>query len=246
MSTQEPTVLATDAAEYVLPAPPRTTGEVVVVAPNRDQTDVWRRGSDVARALGERFLVLVENQQIFAAELRERLQELDLAAAEGSRAQWKGAVRDLLAVLDWSDAGHGDLLQEARWAASGSEPIDLAELCQAVAAKVQTPEQAIHVSGFAASPWWGSAPALAAAVRQGLELVAERTQGSGARLLEIEETSAAHTVRIASSGEPSDAVDAASVARFRRAAAAIGAVVTPDTFGPGGAGLVLELRKPVS
>ena len=241
MTTEPPSVLDQGTAEYVLPAPPRATGEVVVVAPRADQNSVWRRGSDVARTLGDRFLALVETQQIFAAELRERLLGLDQSIAEAPRAQWKGAVRDLLGVLDWGDAVHADLLQEARLAATGAEPIAVEDLCQEVAAHVQTATQPVFVRGQTSRAWWGAAPALAELVRQALGLVGERTSGIGARSVEISEAQGCVAIAISGVGEPADAVEADSVARFRRAVEQIGAVVRPDGMGPGGAGLRLEL-----
>ena len=242
MTTDQPSLLDPSTLEYVLPAPPRTAGEVVVVAPRRDQTSPWRRGSDVARQLGDRFLAMAEGQQLFAAELRERLQTLDLAVADASRAQLKGSIRDVLAVLEWSEAVHADLVRESRLAANGAEPIDLADLCTEVAAQVRTAEQPIYVSGTAPL-WWGPAPAVAAMVKQALQVVAERCQGIGARSLEISETGGGVRLWVTGTGEPGDAMDGDSIARFRRAVEQVGAAVQPDALGPGGVGMVLTLSR---
>lgn len=241
MTTDPSGVLDPNTADYVLPAPPRGAGEVVVVAPRREAGRAWRRGSDVARSLGDRFLVMAESHQIFARELRERLNELDQSIADGSRAQWKGATRDLLAVLDWADAVQADMVHEARLAAGGAEPIEVADLCAEVAAQVQTPDQPVFVTGHATSPWWGSAPALADLVEQALALVGERTQGVGARSIEVRSEEGSVHLAIAGMAEPGDGVDCDSIARFRGAVARVGAVVRPDALGPGGTGLVVEL-----
>jgi hypothetical protein len=242
MTSDPDIVLDPVATEYVLPPPPKHGGgDVVVVAPRADLARAWRRGSEVARALGDRFVAQVESQQLFGAELRERLLALDAAAADATRAQWKGAVREVLAVLDWSDAVQQDLLREARLAASGAEPIDVADLCQEVGAQVQTAELPVFVRGQAHSPWWGSATALAEVVRQALGAVAERAHGTGARTIEVGETGGRIHVCIAADGEPTDGVEAATVARFRRAVEQIGAAVRPGALGPGGTGLLLEL-----
>lgn len=241
MTSDPDIVLDPVATEYVLPPPPRASGDVVVVAPRTDLARTWRRGSEVARALGDRFLLQLESQQVFAAELRERLRALDGAIADATRAQLKGAVREVFAVLDWSDAVHADLLCEARLAAAGAEPIEVADLCQEVGAHAQATGQPVFVSGRANAPWWGSAVALADVVRHALGAVAERTQGSGARTIEVGETAGCIRICITGAGEPADAVDAATITRFRRAVEELGAAVRPDALGPGSAGLVIEL-----
>ncbi len=246
MATNQPTVgVGTpSSAEYVLPQPPRAAGEVVVVAPRGDLAAALRRGSDTARALGERLLPNAESQALLAVELRERLAALDAMIAEASRAQLKGALGDVLAVLEWNDAAHADLLHQLRLASAGAQPIELVDLCEDVAAAQQTPDQPVFVRGQAARPYWGSAPLLADAITAALALVAERTLGQGARSIEIGGADGVLRLGIASAGEPGDGVDPASVARFRHAVERVGAAVKADALGPGSAGLVLELPYP--
>lgn len=246
MSTDRPAILPSEAVEYVLPAPPRAAGEVVVVAPRPDPTSGLRRGGEVARALGERFLAFAESQQGFLAELRERLVALDGSIAEASRAQWKGGVHDVLAVLDWCDAVQGDLLRESGLAAAGAQPIDVVALCEEVAAQVATDEQPVFVNGSCANGWWGSAVALADLIRRGLGLLTERTQGVGARCVEVSASDGVVTLLLRSAGEPGDGVDAESIRRFRQAATELGASVRPDGMGPGGASMVIEIGSPAS
>ena len=153
-------------------------------------------------------------------------------------------MRDALSVLDWCDAVQADLLRESRLAAAGAQPVGVVSLCEQVASHVATAEQPVIVTGWCANPWWGSAVALAELVRCGLGLLAERTQGVGARSVEVSATDGVLQLVLTSLGEPGDGVDAASVRRFRQAVADVGATVRPDGMGPGGASMVIEV--PVS
>jgi hypothetical protein len=241
MSTDRPAILPSEAAEYVLPAPPRAAGEVVVVAPRPDLASSLRRSGEVARTLGERFVSLAEGQQSFLAELRDRLVALDGSVAEASRAQWKGAVDDALSVLDWCDEVQADLLQQSRLAAGGAQPIGVVSLCEEVAGQVATDGQPVLVTGCCANPWWGSAAALAELVRCGLLLLAERAQGIGARCIDVSAAEGAVRLVLKSTAEPGDGIDGDSIRRFRQAVAAVGASVRPDGMGPGGASMVIEV-----
>ena len=237
MTTKPASPIAPPAPSYVLPAPKRATP--VIVVPPRVAT-AGDRGSDVARALGERFLAFAECQQQFLAELRTRLEALDVAITDASRAQLKGALREVTAVLDWCDSVQVDLQTESRRAAAGQEPSDLAALCREVAASLAGGGE-IDVVGQGTSHWWGDAAALRDAIRHALTLVAERTSGIGGRRLEVGSTDGAPWVRIWSSGEPGDSLEVDSVRRFRLAVGRLGIRVVPDALGPGGAGLVLLL-----
>lgn len=235
-------------ANYVLPAKPplvapRPAGELVVVSPQRDLDAAFRRGGEVAKAVGERFLAAAENHRVFLDELRGRLQALDGAIAEATRAQIKGALQGVLDVLGWCDAAEGDVMANARLAATGAEPIDVAALCEEIAQQNATPDRPIYVRGTTSAAWWGSAAALAETVRHALALVAERTQSAGARSLEVRETPAGVQIECAAAGEPGDGVETATVTRFRRAIAAIGAAVSPAPQGIGSAALVIALPK---
>jgi hypothetical protein len=237
----KPSVGTLPTSAYVLPQPPRATGEVLVVAPGRELAPALRAGSDAARSLGERLLPLVESQEQLAAELRERLVALDAMVAEAPRAQWKGVLLEALAVLDWSDAAQVDLLRQVRLASAGEQPLDVLALCTDVAAAVQTTAQPVFVRGGCSRPWWGSAPLLAELVTNALGLVAERTLGNGARSVEIDDGEHGLRLTIASAGEPVESVDAQSIARFRRAAERLCAVVRPGPLGAGANGMVIEL-----
>jgi hypothetical protein len=251
MLTRESTANAVPAPDYVLPAAapiaaPRQAGhagEFVVVSPQRDLDAAFRRGGEVAKALGQRFLAAAENHRVFAEELRARLSALDAGIADASRAQIKGALHAVLDVLGWCEAAEGDVMAEARMAAAGAEPIDVAALCDEVAQQAATPDRPIYVRGGTTAAWWGDAARLAEAVRQGLAIVAERTQSTSARSLEVREDAGGIRIECVAAGEPGDGVEAATVARFRRAVAAIQATVEPTRQGVGAAGFVLVLPK---
>lgn len=237
---------AIETPNYVLPSKAplpaaRHAGEFVVVSPQRDLDAAFRRGGDVAKALGERFLAAAENHRVFLDELRQRLLALDAAVADATRAQIKGALHGVLDVLGWCDAAESDVVANARLAAVGAEPIDVAALCGDIAQQAATPDRPIYVRGGTSAAWWGPAAGLADAVRQALALVAERTQSSGARSLEVRETPAGVQIECLAAGEPGDGVEPASIARFRRAVGAIGASVQPTAQGAGAAGFVLVL-----
>jgi hypothetical protein len=229
--------------DFVLPAAPRVVGEIVVLPPARLPFSELRRGGEVARALGDCFLTHAECMQQFLAEIRTRLVSLDGALAEDSRAQLRGALHDVLGVLDWCDAVQSDLQLDCGRASTGAEPIDVLDLCRSVAASFG-PAALVQVSGQLPTAWWGQARALAKAVELGLALIAERTGGSGCRFVQVHAEATHPLIRIASSGDPREEVDPDAVRRFRQAVEHVGARVLPDALGPGGSGLVIEL--PVS
>jgi hypothetical protein len=246
MATNQTLGPSPSTAEYVLPQPPRPAGEVVVVARRRDLQPALRRGSEVARALGERLLPTVESQQLFAGEVRERLGALDAMVPEASRAQLKGAIADVLAVLEWADAAQHELLRDTQLAASGAHPFDVAEACNDVANALQSPEQPVAVLGDAVRPYWGVGMHFAELIASALALVAERTLANGARSIEIESADGLLRLRVRTAGEPTDTVDPETIARFVRAAQQVHAAVKPDELGPGSTGLVLELAHPLA
>ncbi|MBL9077640.1 MAG: hypothetical protein JNL08_09060 [Planctomycetes bacterium] len=238
MSTRSADAAAPPTTAYVLPGRKRPAGDVIVVPPGPGHA--LEHGARVARTLGGRFLAFAECQQQFLGELRSRLEELDGAIAEDSRARLKGALHGALDVLEWCEAVQVDFAAESGWAAAGCEPLDLAEVCREVAAEPSSHVGEVRVTGHSARPWWGNAMQLAAAIRQGLQVVGERLGGNGFRAVEIGDAEAGPWIRIAGYGEPGD-VEAGTVQGFRHAAAAVAARVTPDALGPGAAALVLHL-----
>jgi hypothetical protein len=241
MSHPNPTVQAESTSDYVLPSPPRGTGEIVVVAPPSDGTSSLSRGAEVARRLGARFAALGESQQLFLGELRERIVAIDGVVAEASRAQLKGALGELLAVLDWCDAVQVDTLQDAARAADGEEPIELAAFAEEHVVPRLCLDRPVLVTGRTTLPVWGRASQFADLIRHGVELLAERAAGSGAIGIEIDDAAGAPRIRFSALGEPADTLDAAVVRRFRATVDALGATVLPGEHGVGGTECVVEL-----
>jgi hypothetical protein len=240
MSHDPSLILPTVSAEYVLPTPPRHAGDVLIV-PMRQEADArLQRGGEVARSLGEHFSLLAETQQLALSELRDRLAWLDGAVADASRAQLKGAIQEVRAVLDWCDAMQAELVADCQRAARGWERIDSSAMAQAVAAAARSPECEVLALGSAPS-WWGDGSLLARLLQEALGLVLERTQGNGVRVIEVSESDGAPCFNIYSRGEPSDSVDPRSVQRFRGLVARLGAHVAAGSLGVGGAGMRIRL-----
>lgn len=241
MSHPNPTVQAETTTDYVLPAPPRGTGEIVVVSPPGDSASSLSRGAEVARRLGARFAAFGESQQLFLGELRERIVAIDGVVAEASRAQLKGALGELLAVIDWCDAVQVDTLQDARRAADGEEPIDLAAFTEEHVVPRLGLDRPVLVTGRTSLPVWGRAGQFADLIRHGVELLAERAAGVGAIGIDIDDSTGAPRIRFSALGEPVDTIDAAVVRRFRATVDALGAAVLPGEHGVGGTECVVEL-----
>jgi len=243
MTNQSNEAIASPATDYVLPMPVRAAGEVVVLTPQRDGAGALRRGGEVARAIGERMLAFAENQQLLTTELRDRLQALDVEIADASRAQLRGAVHDVIAVLDWCDAAQTEMVRESRLAASGRELIDLPDLCECIAEEVRAQGLQVSVTGRSGRALWGEALALVELIRQAVAIVAERAAGA-AIAIAVGCVDAGIEVSVGSAGEPGDGVEPATVRRFRAAVEGVGATVLPGALGPGGASLRLVLPTP--
>ncbi|MCB9876451.1 MAG: hypothetical protein H6835_02525 [Planctomycetes bacterium] len=237
--------LAIDSVDgnYVLPQPPRGHGEVIVVSGAEGRRAGLLRGQQVAMAFGQRMVQQSEGMQVLLEQVRERLDGLDSTIAEASRAQLKGAVRELGSMLEWCAAAQRELFEEGSRACEGCEPVDVVSLCREVAASHDDPSAPTSVHAEGSVTWWGRAIELHDLLDLAMVLVAERTRGSGARHLDVACTTDGVRVKVHGFGEPSDTVEAVDVARFRRAADELGVSVSPGVFGAGGAGMVLHLPR---
>lgn len=239
MTNYQNLVPAPSNGSYVLPARPRGQSLLVTKPVNADSPALT--AGAVARGLGQRFATQAQSLELLLTEVRERLANLDALIVEGSRAQLKGAVREVVNVVDWCDALQADFAGETDKAAQGLEPIDLVDLCRQQATSLQGPDDPITVAVKNHVIYWGDQAKLAKLIRNGLMLVAERTGGLGLRCVEVAAMQGASTVRIFSRGEPQGDLDPDVVDLFRRAVEKVGATVLPDELGPGGAGFVLRL-----
>ena len=102
-------VAAASTEPYVLPAPPRPVGALIIGEPGASERLSQAREAAVGRAIGERFVALLDCQQRFFGELRATLLEMDDAVADESRARMKNQIRVLGEILDWCEAVHVDL-----------------------------------------------------------------------------------------------------------------------------------------
>lgn len=225
--------------DYVLPAPPRSL-RVPLTPPRAGATaGAAERGGGVAAAIGGRLLVQVESLAGLLTEVQDKLQRLDAAIAEDSRAQLKGGVRQVGEVVEWCAALQQSLAVEAARAAAGEEPVDLSALCQQVVAAGEAAEP-IHVIATRPVVCWAQRAPMRRLLEAALALVAARTGGRGLRCLEIDWRDDVPVLRVRSQGEPGGELAPEVVATFRDAVERAGAQVVPDEHGPGGAGLVLR------
>jgi|GEM_PF-2795986 len=229
-----------EGAGYVLPAPPRSQ-RAELTATRGGEPAGSADGGGVAAAIGERLQLQVQSLDGLLSEIRDRLQLLDAAIAEDSRAQLKGAVREICEVVGWCEAAQQGMRAETARAASGQEPLDLLALCQQVVA-ARDAEEPIHVIAHRPVTCWGERAPTRLLIERALALVAARTGGRGLRCLEIDWQEHAPTLRVRSQGEPGGELPPETVAAFRAAAARAGARVAPDEHGPGGAGLLLRFE----
>lgn len=246
MSKTSSTTLASpnpaQAADYVLPKPARAA-EVVVVHPNQGPGAGYRRGGQVARTFGDHFGLLAQTQSMFLAEVRERLQALDASIAEASKAQLKGAVRELLGIVDWCDTLQADLIADSSCAADGNEPVDLEALAEEIAVAERAAGREVRVRGSVPVRWWGDCALCADLLRAAIGLVAERTNGQGSLLVELSEAAGLPCLRVTGTADPHDGIEPATISRFRTLVELVGATVRPDALGPGGVGLEILLAS---
>ncbi|HEB52579.1 MAG TPA: hypothetical protein ENI87_04905 [bacterium] len=238
MSHEKHQVLETPIDNYVLPSPPRGQAELLVADGASTAVGVASTAA-VARAFGERLEVKAQCMGGFLTELRDRLERLDAAIAEDSRAQLKGAVRELGHVVDWCDAVRAELADEGAMARSGREPIDLGQFCEQLATRLQATTEPISVRTVGTVTVWCERGALAHLLERALAVVWARTGGVGLRCLGVAAPDGTPQLRVWSRGEPTGDVDAELVDALRNVATKVGARILPDELGPGGAGLLL-------
>jgi hypothetical protein len=238
MTTNRNPVLDSVDGSYVLPAPPR--GLDLLVVRGGERSSLLGTGA-VASALGHRFQTQAQSLDLLLTEIRAQLECLDGAIAEDSRAQLKGAVRDVVRVVDWCDELCLELDDESAKAAEGLQPIDLVALCEQQANALQGPADPITVLPSKHVVYWGDRNKMTYVIQKALELVGARTGGQGLRCIEIDSEGGFPSIRVCSHGEPTKEIDPEVVDAFREAVDYVAATVVPDELGPGGAGLLLRL-----
>ena len=238
MTTNRNLVLNPVDGSYVLPAPPR--GFDLLVMDGGESSPLLGAGA-IASALGQRFQSQAQSLDLLLTEMRGQLERLDGVIAEASPAQLKGAVRDVVRVVDWCDALRLDLADESAKAVDGLQPIDLLALCEQQANALQGLVDPITVLPSQQVVYWGDRNRLTILIEKALELVWARTGGQGLRCIEIGSEAGVPSIRVCSHGEPTKAIDRDVVDAFREAVDYVAATVAPDELGPGGAGIMLRL-----
>ena len=226
---------------YVLPAPPRGSRDQLITTP-LEPAPVPGLSESVAQAIGARLQLRAESMQQLLAELRERLARLESGVEEDTRAQLQGAARGLSEVVGWCDAVQEDLAAEVGRARSGQAPLDLAALCEQVAAAAG-PGRSIAVEAAGPAWIWGHRSRIRQLVDLALEVVWMRAGERGLRSVSVRGDDDELVVRIRSAAEPRGAVDPDLVDDFRRAADRCDVSVAPDGLGLGVAGLVLRFDR---
>jgi len=237
MTTDQKHVPVSETESYVLPKPPRgARSQLVVEAAPPAPVAVG-----AARGVGARLRVHAESLEVLFGELRAKLDGLDTKIAEDSRAQLKGAVRDVGDVLGWCEEVQKVLVSESARAERGEEPIDLSELCEQVAANRQEPSAPISVITRQPAICWGERSRIAHLLQKALDLVFARTEQRGLRRMEVSWREGAACVGVRSQGEPVEGVDPELVDAFRCAADGADVHVVPDALGSSGAGMLLVM-----
>lgn len=239
MTTDSNLVLDPATGSYVLPTPPRAKN-LLTVGEETEAPSPYQAGT-IARAFGERFQVTAQSLEMLLLEVRDRVHLLDQAIAEDTRAQLKGAVREIAKVLDWCDATCTELATDSSKAVDGFEPIDVVELCNHISATHEGLTDPIAVIARNDLRCWANRGQLRHVVQKALAVVWARTGGQGLRCLETEWRDTTPTIRVCSRGEPTRGIGPSLVEDFRLAVETAGITVVPDDLGPGGAGLVLML-----
>ena len=225
--------------DYVLPAPPRGKGLLTVEREPRQPAA--RQAGGASRAIGERFLVAAESLEGLLSELRDRVENLDQAIAEDTRARLKGAVREITSVIDWCDAASAELAVESAKAVAGFEPVDVGALCKELSDARQDVDHPIAVTTRSEVACWADRGHLMDIVQKALAVVWARTGGHGLRCLEAAWRDGIPSIRVCSRGEPGGEIAPSIIEDVRDAVEGAGITVVPDDLGPGGAGLVLLL-----
>ncbi|MFK7738879.1 MAG: hypothetical protein AB8H80_01050 [Planctomycetota bacterium] len=207
MTTDRADRAAADAAQktvadhdYVMPKAPREHGELLVVGDRESDaaglTEVagiaeavdhpahtGGANGAVARAFGARFGLHAESLALLLGEVRGRIDELDSAVAEDSRAQLQGAVRKLGELLGWCEVVRDEIAQDSRYGRAGCEPIDGMDICRAAAAA--SFGDAVAVRGDEDLVVWGRRDEYQMLVESALKVVWERLGCRGALALQV-------------------------------------------------------------
>jgi len=179
----------------------------------------------------------------FHVEMRNTLDELGLGIHDDARAALKGKVGQLGHVLEWTEAVSEDLTQEATRAAAGQRRVDTSDCLRRLGRQMEERHSNIRitVSTLPSRPCWGRPEDLNELLRLGLELTRLRIRGTGSITVETESGDHVIRHRILGLGEAAALNEPQATARFAELLESLGATVKPDSLGPHGTGMIIEL-----
>lgn len=223
------------------PAPRREPTAIPPLILGQEEGGLEIAEAGALRELGHRLLPLVECLVRFQEELR--------AAASGLGSQVEGApavqssVAVLEEILDWAGAVCEELRDEARHASIGQRWTDTGDLLRISSGQLEDrhPGLRITVNGEPSQRCWARPGTVRELFALGLDLVRRRIGGAGAISVEISEERGILRHRILGLGDPVPLDEPLATARFGSLVRELGATVTPDSLGPHGAGMVIEM-----
>jgi hypothetical protein len=236
VGTEEPatTEVRPEIAGLPIPSLPMSIGQVA------------RSGGESALREGaDRLALRLQSLQRFFAEILPGLDDLEEEVVEGSRARLTGRLRVIRDIVDWMQATGRDLEVELDGMAAGFRLVDAEELCQEIQGQVESffPNLRVNVAAVdQPALCWGRATELAEGFFLAAVLTAHRIGGNGSVNFQFNSVDERLVVRVLGLGEPTQLAAPEPTRRFREIMVTHhrGHVV-PDSMGPFGTGLVIEL-----
>jgi hypothetical protein len=203
-------------------------------------------GSQALKSTGERLAAKIESLDCLLREANHAIHELEEATQDRVLHGGVDHVRVVRDVISWIQANTEDLQQEIAGLAKGFEVVELGELLRDVQGQAESffPEIRVNSAPALGVECWGQASTLTEALFLAIIITAHRISGNGSVNIEAERIGESTAIRIFGLGEP---VQVHAAQQMRRLKTIIvdhhqGRIV-PDSMGPFGAGLVLELRS---
>ncbi|MCA8958071.1 MAG: hypothetical protein KDC87_18490 [Planctomycetes bacterium] len=202
-------------------------------------------GLRAMEVVGQELSATVRSLDTLVDELSRALDEVDEVALEGPRARLQSKTRVVRDVMAWIRATTDDLGRRVEGVTQGFRRVDLVDLCQEVHAQVESFFPGLRVNVAAVEgpvPCWGRATDLAEVLFLAMVLTAHRIRARGSVNVQFEEAGDRAIVRLLGLGEPAPVSAPRESRRLRDLVVGVhGGRIRPDSMGPFGTGLVLEL-----
>jgi hypothetical protein len=202
-------------------------------------------GQRALRASAERLAPMLGCLMNLVDEMGRAVDDVADAVQDGTKARLASQARTLSDVVEWVRAAGDDLQQDLRGMHEGCEQVDVLEMLRELAGQVESffPGVRVHIAPVEGEPsCWANAPELCEALFLGLVLTAHRIGGHGALNLEVTEAGKSLQLRMFGLGETHVVSAPEQMARFRELVVTRhGGRIFPDSHGPSGSGLVVEL-----